>query len=298
MTVDRTKLQAELAELGEEYPFTGKLFDTGHGLMHYLDEGTGPVLVMVHGNPTWSFFWRKLVKAFRGNHRIIVPDHLGCGLSDKPQDWDYTLDNHARNLEALLKHLGVDKATLLVHDWGGSIGNLWAARNPSKVSGLVAMNTAAFRSSLMPWPIGLCRIPFFGKLAIRGFNAFAWAATRTTTVKPLPAAIRRGFLIPYRSWEERIATHQFVVDIPRQEGDRSWAALIETERGLNQYLNKPVLLPWGMADWCFCPRFLAEWQRHLPQAELHKFEAGHYLMEDQGEQVEACIRQFLTKHRL
>jgi len=132
----------------ELYPFEGRYFDRGAGVrMHYLDEGEGPPVVMVHGNPTWSFYYRQLVLALRDGHRCIVPDHVGMGLSDKPGDdrYAYTLAQRVDDLEALLEHLGVDRdVTLVVHDWGGMIGMAWAARHPERVARLVILNTAAF----------------------------------------------------------------------------------------------------------------------------------------------------------
>src|SRR5947209_16449554 len=145
------------------YPFTGHFLPLEGGRLHYLDEGAGHPVVMLHGNPTWSFYYRDLVQALRGSCRCVVPDHIGCGLSDRPPDgrYDYTLDRRARDLEALLDHLGLkDNLTLVLHDWGGMIGMTFASRFPERVKRLVVLNTAAFQlppTKALPWQIGWCR---------------------------------------------------------------------------------------------------------------------------------------------
>ncbi len=114
---------------------------------HYIDEGQGPPVVMVHGNPSWSIYYRNLVEALRSTHRCIVPDHIGCGFSDKPDDsnYAYTLSQRIEDLESLLESLNLtEPITLVVHDWGGAIGMGYATRHPEKIARLVILNTAAF----------------------------------------------------------------------------------------------------------------------------------------------------------
>src|SRR5436305_7666249 len=119
------------------YPFPGHHLAVGDGVrLHYLDEGAGEPVVMVHGNPTWSFYYRNLVLTLRDRYRCVVPDHVGCGLSDKPpaDRYPYSLDRRVADLTALLDHLKLDRdVTLVVHDWGGMIGTAWAARFPERV---------------------------------------------------------------------------------------------------------------------------------------------------------------------
>jgi len=155
-------MPADLAE----YPFQPcRLEIEGHSLA-YLDEGQGPAVVMVHGNPSWSYLYRNLVSGLRDRYRCIVPDHLGCGFSDKPTDYPYRLKNHVDNLERLLEALGVERCILVVHDWGGAIGMGWAGRHPERVAGVVVLNTAAFRSPRLPLRIAICRWPVLGSLLI------------------------------------------------------------------------------------------------------------------------------------
>jgi pimeloyl-ACP methyl ester carboxylesterase len=201
--------------------------------MSYLDEGSGDeAVVMVHGNPTWSFYYRNLVLGLRGKMRCIVPDHIGCGLSDKPQDFTYTLGEHIRNLRGLLDSLNLRKIHLIVHDWGGPIGLGTALARPEQLGRVVILNTAAFADTVVPWRIRLCRAPVIGEWLVRGFNGFAWPATWMSVTRPLARDVKNGFIYPYNNWANRIATHRFVVDIPSGKGSASDRALAEVESKL------------------------------------------------------------------
>jgi len=282
--------------ISSQYPFTPKNFTIDGHSLSYLDEGQGPVVVMLHGNPTWSFFYRNLVNLLKGGHRVIVPDHMGCGLSDKPQNYSYTLRTHIDNLHKLLDHLAIKELSLVMHDWGGAIGMGYAVRYQEKVRSLVVMNTAAFRSKRLPWRIGICRLPILGPLLVRGLNGFAWPATFMAVSQPMPHEVKRGFLAPYDCWRNRIAVLRFVQDIPRSPRHRSWETLIEIEAGLNRLVGKPMLICWGGRDFCFSRHFFEEWQRRFPGAEAHYFQAaGHYLLEDAPDDVGARIRHFLNR---
>lgn len=279
--------------LRQLYPFEPKRFTAPAGEMSYLDEGprSDEAVLMVHGNPTWSFFYRNVVLALRGQMRCIVPDHLGCGLSDKPQAWDYTLPNHIANLRALLDSLHLRKIHLIVHDWGGPIGLGALLPQPEKLGRVVILNTAAFADTVVPLRIRLCRAPLIGELIVRGFNGFAWPATWMAVAKPLLDDVKRGFLFPYDSWANRIATHRFVVDIPSGKGTASDRALLEIERRLPLLRERQVRIIWGGRDFCFNRHYFERWSRLLPQAKSDYIEqAGHYLLEDDpGRALEAAV---------
>ena len=279
----------------ELYPWTGNFHDVDGGRMHVLDEGPrdAPVLLAVHGNPTWSFYWRELIQQFGESYRVVVPDHIGCGLSDKPQDWGYRLEGHVDNLVKVVEELDLSDITLVVHDWGGAIGMGAAGRMPERITRVVVTNTAAFRSPSIPASIASCRIPGFGAVAVRGFNGFAWAATWRTTVRPLTSDVKAGLTHPYDSWANRIATLRFVEDIPMKASHPSYQTLVDIEDGLSRLADKPMLVLWGEQDWCFTPEFRREWEARFPHAEVHAWEdVGHYVMEDAPERVCAAIEAF------
>jgi len=279
------------------YPFTPRTITIDGHRYSFLDEGQGEVLVMLHGNPTWSFYYRNLVALLRDRYRILAPDHLGCGLSDKPPDYPYRLSSHIKNVGFLLDHLGVERFSLVVHDWGGAIGMGLAARAPERVQSMVIMNTAAFRSSRIPWRIRICRTPVLGEFLVRGLNGFARAATCMAVTRTMSHDVVNGYLAPYNSWANRIAVHRFVRDIPLSENDESWPTLVAIENGLENLKEKPVLILWGGADFCFTRHFFAEWVRRFPKAENKYFpEAGHYLLEDAFDEIAPLVADFFQKH--
>lgn len=261
----------------------------------YVDVGprdARPIL-FVHGNPTWSFAWRHLIADLSKHHRCVAVDHLGCGRSDKPQDYSYTLAQHQQNLQTLVEHLSLDRITLVAHDWGGAIGSGVAGKLPERFVQLCYMNTAAFRSNRMPFRIGVCRWPGIGPLAVRGFNAFAGAAVTMAVEKPLDAAAKRGLLAPYNSWANRVAVQRFVEDIPMKPSHPSYDALVETETNLAKLADRPTLLLWGEKDWCFTTAFRDEFLNRFPQAKSVGYpEAGHYVFEDERESVIREVRSF------
>ena len=284
--------------LGAAYPFASHFAELPGGRMHYLDEGPkdAPVLLMLHGNPTWSFYYRNLVRSFSDTHRTIAPDHLGCGLSDKPQDYSYTLANHIENLERLIDRLELRSVTLVLHDWGGAIGMGLAVKRPELVDRFVILNTAAFPAERMPWAIGLCRIPGLGALTIRGFNAFARGALMSCVVhrERLTPEVKAGYLMPYDSWKNRVANLRFVQDIPMSEEHPGYALLVEIGEKIGQFSDRPMLICWGAKDFVFDDWFFGEWKRRFPRAEAHYFiDAGHYVLEDAHERIVPHMRRFL-----
>jgi cis-3-alkyl-4-acyloxetan-2-one decarboxylase len=283
------------------YPFVSHELRIGGERYHYLDEGEGPPLVLVHGNPTWSFYWRSLITAFRNKYRVIAVDHIGCGLSDKPQQYPYRLAQHAENLDRLVQSLDLKDATLIAHDWGGAIGVGAALQSPERFSRFVMMNTAAFRSPYIPWRIRMARTPLLGTLANRGGNAFLKAALKMALERRenMTPSVRAGYLAPYDSWANRVAINRFVKDIPRTPQHPSYATLLQMEHDLPSLADRPWLLVWGMRDWCFHEWYLNRFLDFIPSAEIRKLpDAGHWLIEDQPQVVVQYIDEFLTKNSL
>ena len=249
---------------------------------------------MLHGNPTWSFFYRNLVLALKDSNRCLVPDHLGCGFSDKPQAADYSLAGHVRRTTEWIRSLDIGEFHLVVHDWGGAIGFGAAAELRDQVKSISILNTAAFAFPKIPLRISVCRWPLIGRLLVRGANGFVEAATKMTTTRPLPEAVIQGYRYPYGNWHDRVAIHAFVKDISMRESHPSWSTLKAIEGSLPYWRDKPVQVLWGMQDWCFHAGILAEWEKRLPDAKVYRFaEAGHYLMEDAGDAIYPVIRGFV-----
>ena len=286
----------------ELYPFSGQVLDLDGLRYHYLDEGHGEPVVAVHGNPTWSFYYRELVRALRADHRVVVPDHIGCGLSDKPGDdrYPYTLERRIADFGRLMDELGLEDLSLVVHDWGGMIGLAWAVHHPERVRRLVILNTAAFhlpRSKAFPWQLWLVRDTPLGPLMVRGLNGFARGAARVAcTRKPLPRPVRDAYCAPYGSWADRIATLRFVQDIPLAPGDRGYDIVSDTAARLDVFRERKVLICWGERDFVFDHHFLDEWRRIYPQAEVHAYpDCGHYILEDAAEEIIPLIQRFLAR---
>ncbi|MDO9181583.1 MAG: alpha/beta fold hydrolase [Bacteriovorax sp.] len=282
------------SELKSEYPFDSHFLAIQNNQLHYVDEGFGEVILMLHGNPTWSFFYRNLAKHFSKDHRVIVPDHMGCGLSGRPQDYDYTLKNHIDNICQLVEKLDLSNITLVVHDWGGAIGMGLATRYPHLIKKIVVMNTAAFRSIEIPWRINILKNPF-GEWFIRKFNGFAGPATFMATTKGLSPLVKKGFTLPYHDFESRIATAKFVKDIPLNENHPTYQTLKDIEEKLIT-IKAPLLILWGEKDFCFTMSFQKRWQEIFPKARAVTYPtAGHYLVEDERAAVIEEIEKFLKE---
>lgn len=285
----------------ELYPFHSNFLGlNGHNL-HYVDEGqntnSGETMLMVHGNPTWSLYYRHLIQAFKEHFRCVAIDHMGCGFSDKPQDYPYQLETHIQNLIQLVKFLGLKNITLVVHDWGGAIGMGFATRHPELIKRVVILNTAAFRSQSIPKRIALCKAGAFGEFLVRGLNGFAWPATFMASARKLPKAVKEAYLAPYDSWENRIAVSRFVEDIPLKPNHVSYETLKTIEERLPT-IHVPTLIVWGGLDFCFHREFFEKWVQIYPHAEAHWMaHVGHYVLEDAPRKTIEAMVEFIGKNR-
>jgi haloalkane dehalogenase len=262
---------------------------------------------MLHGNPSWSYYWRHLVLGLRDRYRCIVPDHVGMGLSDKPDDgpaaapkYDYTLQSRIDDLDALLKHLGIaGPVTLAVHDWGGMIGFGWALRDPARVKRLVITNTASFplpAAKTFPKRLAMGRDSRLGGWLIRRFNLFARGAAWFGTERALPKDVREAYAGVYDGWANAISTLRFMQDIPLDEGDRAWPLLVAAGERLSGYADRPAFIGWGLRDFVFDRHCLDAFRAALPRAEVQAFDdAGHYVLEDKHEVLVPAIRAFLDR---
>ena len=296
----------DISNLRHLYPFKANYLNINGFNYHYVDEGHGDPVVMVHGNPTWSFYFRELIKALSSQCRTIVPDHIGCGLSDKPDAiaYDFKLKNRVDDLDYLLDQLGVrENITLILHDWGGMIGMAYAVRYPARVRRLVLMNTYAFLPPAdyrIPWVAYFIRHAGpLASLAVLGLNLFSLAALHLNSRQGLAQDVKNGLTAPYNCWNHRIAVLRFVQDIPLSRKDPSYQLAKSVDDQLAIFSDTPILVCWGEHDFVFNHHFLSEWQRRFPKADIHRFsEAGHYILEDVPEKIVPMVRDFLQNHPL
>jgi haloalkane dehalogenase len=299
-------VKIDLAPFRHLYPFASRFQEVNGRRMHYVDEGTGEPVVMLHGNPTWSFYFRELIKAVSVDRRAVAPDHIGCGLSEMPAagDYPFRLSNRIEDLERLLEAIGVrERITLVLHDWGGMIGAAYALRHPERIGRLIVLNTAAFRKPAdKPLPTVLAFIRRTSRIsgpAILRFNLFARGALLTASAKRLAPAVRRGLLAPTRCRAGRTATLEFVRDIPLTARDPSYAIVRRVDEGLPTLAATPMLICWGAKDFVFDADYYREWRRRFPGAEAHLFaQAGHYVLEDAADAIVPLVLDFLKRHRL
>ena len=287
------------------YPFKSNYLDLNGLKYHFLDEGQGDPVVMIHGNPTWSFYFRNLVQGLSSRFRTIVPDHIGCGLSDKPDitQYDYRLKSRVDDLEVLLNHLKISTGlSLVVHDWGGMIGMAYALRHLQQIRRLVILNTAAFltpQGKTIPMRLRMIRnLNLLSALTVQGFNLFARGALWMAPHKRLAPDVRAGLTAPYNCWKNRIATLKFVQDIPISKNDPSWDLALSVDQNLHHLAHLPMLICWGEHDFVFDKDYFAEWRRRFPAAEVHQFaDAGHYVLEDKPDEIVLLVKEFLLQKK-
>jgi haloalkane dehalogenase len=276
-----------------DFPFKPHYLSLGEEQMHYIDEGAGETVLMLHGNPTWSYYYRYLITAFKASNRMIAPDHIGMGLSSKPQHYSYTLSQHIENISSLIKFLDLKNMTLVVHDWGGAVGFGVIKKHPSLFKRIIVLNTAAFLSKNIPRRIAICRHKIWGEWLVRKWNLFAWPATFMASTKSLSSQIKKNYLKPYNNYENRIAIARFVQDIPLEKDHVSYQELKGIDESLS-HINLPMLIAWGGRDFCFDQTFFNEWTKRFPKAHAYWFKhAGHYVLEDVPELIIPLMDKFL-----
>jgi len=278
----------------EEYPFREHFFAAPPGIIHYIDEGQGEPVVFVHGNPSWSFQFRKLISGLSPGFRCIAPDHIGFGLSEKPRDWSYLPEEHARNLEMLLDFLDLKEMTLVVGDWGGPVGLSYAIRHPERVRGMVITNTWLWAvrddwyyrlfSGLMGGPLGRWLIyhhNFFVKTLMRSMFG---------TKSRLTPEIHRQYIEPLRNPGERKGCWVFPAQII---GSSDWLQSLWDSHAVLE--DKDILIAWGMKDIGFRKKELDRWTDAFPGARVVRYEdTGHFVSEERPADLLREIRRLLT----
>ena len=275
---------------------------TAAGVTHvhelaYVDTGAGPPVVMVHGNPTWGFLFRRLVAGLADRHRVLVPDHIGMGRSARPAPgtYDHTLRSRIADLGAFIDAVVPSgRVDLVVHDWGGAIGLGWATRHPERVGRVLAANTVAFPlppRRRLPWQLRLARSGP-GAVLVRRAGLFNLAALAVGARTRLDRQAVRGYLAPYRTTADRDAVLAFVRDIPVAPGDRAWRPLVDTAARLDALHDSELVICWGLRDPVFTPDLLDEWCRRVPGVRIVRFpDAGHLVLDDAADAILAIARE-------
>ncbi len=310
MLMTSNDVHPRIKELGleGEYPFASQFMQTPMGRMHYLDEGDEndrSVVLAVHGNPSWSFLYRALVKGLADERRIVVPDHIGFGLSDKPDDEAaYTLNAHIDHLEALVLQLDLKNITLVMQDWGGPIGLGVATRHPNRIKALVVMNTFGFYPPVdgldpenlrLPAPLLMMRSRGLGDFLVRRLGFFERQVMTMATATKLKGAVRRAYRDIFRSAADRSGVMAFPRMIPTNTAHPAAKILLSETGPYVEQFDGPAHIFWGLKDPLIPIGALAAWKKRLPQASVTEFKtARHYLQDDEPEALVRELRTFLA----
>ena len=278
-----------------EYPFQPRRLDTPEGAISFVDEGSGPPVVLVHGTPTWSFLWRRLIRHLAPRHRVIAPDHLGFGLSDKPRDAAYTPADHARRLGTLLDALDVDDVTVVAHDFGGPIALAWALEHRARVARLALCNTWAWPLDGDPRVVKGARLAAsaLGRLLYTRFNASPRLLIPAAVAdrRALSRAVHRQYLLPFPDAHSREAPWALARALL---GAGAWYDALRSRLG--ELAGVPTLLAWGMRDPTFGPAYLARWREALPEAHVVEIAgSGHFVPEEVPEELARALDGLLAR---
>jgi len=274
------------------YPFTSRWFDSSRGRVHYIDEGTGPVIVFFHGNPTWSFLYRNVIAGLRDRFRCIAPDYLGFGLSEHPSGFGYRVDEHASVMGELVDHLELDRYLSMGQDWGGPISMAVATDRADRVRGVVLGNTWF-------WPTSELSTKIFS--VVMGSPPMQWAITKRNffVERLIPAgtttSLDETVMDHYRGVQPTPQHRAGVARLPKEI--LSARPLLERlGRDVPATLgSKPALFVWGMKDFAFRPGpSLPRMREAFPDHVLVELpEANHFIQEDApGKVAEAIIDRF------
>lgn len=276
------------------FPFESRYLTVPDGKIHYIDEGTGPVVFLFHGNPTWSFYYRRLIQALSSDFRVIAPDMIGCGLSDRPRGKHFRAEDRIRQMQDFIAALGVEKYSLVMHDWGGSIGTGVIIRNPAAIERIVYLNTTLTETESLPLIIKLSASALTGKFLTRHTKRFLKVTTDWGVARKLPKEVRQGYHYPYRTRRERDAIWDFVADIPFDSSHPTYVQMMHLADELPKLEHVPVKIVWGLKDPCFHREMLTKVARHFPQAEIVELpNASHLVLEDEPEVVCREVKEFL-----
>ncbi|MDX2189221.1 MAG: alpha/beta fold hydrolase [Bacteroidota bacterium] len=277
-----------------EYPFTSKYFDINGQKLHYIDEGKGETLLFVHGTPSWSFDFRNIIKNLKEKFRCVAIDHIGFGLSTKPEYFDYSTQNHSRTLEKFISEKQLDNITLVVHDFGGPIGLNFAIQFPEKITNLIILNSWLWSNEKDPDFIKLKKIlkspllPFLYRYL--NFSP-KYILPQSFGDHKLPKNLSTQYTKPFADKSQRNGALAFAKSLLN---DQLWFEQLWNKR--ESISNKPTLFIWGMKDAVIKPHHLEKFQSGFTNSTTIKLETcGHFPQEEQPEIVIKAIHNFLSK---
>jgi haloalkane dehalogenase len=283
-------MRIEFTPSPDLFPFESRWHESDVGRLHYVDEGSGPPILMCHGNPTWSFLYRNVIAGLRDRFRCIAVDYPGFGLSDRPDGYGYTAAEHVGVVGGLVDQLDLDGFIVMGQDWGGPIGMSVAADRAERVSGLAFMNT-------WYWTVDTLGGKMFSRVLssrpmqrrILEKNFFVERLIPSGTTRKLSEAE----MDHYRGVQPSPEARQGVAVFPRQILDAGpW--LGELAASAPQKLGgKPMQLVWGMKDRAFgSKKFIERWQSDFPGAELRTLpDANHFIQEDAPTEIAAAVTE-------
>ncbi len=277
-------------------PFQSRFVTVAGHKMHYVDEGTGPVVLCLHGNPTWCYFYRNLIRELRGSFRLIAPDFLGCGLSDRTPGKKWKAIDRINQLEEFVTTLGIDRFSIVMHDWGGPLGTGFMLRRLEKIDRVVYLNTTLTETEALPGFIKIAATPVIGKLFTRHTDTFVRLTTSMGAYTKLTPEVKEGYRAPYTTRQRRDAIWDFVEDIPFDASHPSYQQMVDIAAGLPKIAEKPVKIVWGLQDPCFHREMLSKVAAHFPRAELLEIpEASHLVLDDAPKIAIPAIQEFLSR---
>jgi haloalkane dehalogenase len=274
----------------ELYPFESKFAEIGGARVHYVDEGSGPPLLLLHGNPTWSFLYRDIIKGLRDRYRCIAPDYPGFGLSAAPAGYGFTPLEHAEIVEELVQELDLSGITMMVQDWGGPIGFSVATRNPDRFAAFVIGNTWA-------WPQSDRTTQLFSRFMGGRVGGYLILHRNVFVERLIPSGVKRKKLSPevmnaYRGPFAAVESRRPVHVFPR-EILASRPFLAQVERGLPALADRPALIVWGDKDVAFREPALRRWEQVFPNHRTVRLEgAAHYIQEEAADEIADAIRDW------
>ncbi len=277
-------------------PFQSRFVSVAGYRMHYIDEGTGPVVLCLHGNPTWCFLYRNVVRELRGSFRVIAPDFLGCGLSDRTPGVRFKAVDRINQLEEFVDALGLTKFSMLMHDWGGPLGTGFMLRRLDSIERIVYLNTTLTETESLPPIIKLAAMPVVGKALTRHTATFVKLTTSMGAYKKLTPDVKEGYLAPYINRRQRDAIWDFVDDIPFDTDHPTYSQMVEIAAGLPEVARKPVKIIWGLRDPCFHREMLSKVAAHFPQADILEIaDASHLVLDDAPQVAIPAIKEFFSR---